>query len=339
MDNDYWDNLLEGLGPVEITPGGSGYFSSPDSELDPRLFDGTTIRPSVRSWILATLYDYWAGKFDNATSWSQAWIAGSGISYQWAADRSNGDLDVLIGIDWPKFYASNPDFVGTPEGELADYINNDLRTGLWSRTDRTIIGTEGEPNGRYVGTFTGVFEVTFYCNPNSTDIRDIHPYAAYNLTTDEWTVHPPELPENPESLYPQQYWDHVEAERGTATGLVEKYNRLSGNVTSMAPHTPGWINSLHEMGLVIDQAKALFDDIHLGRRKAFGPDGAGYGDFYNFRWQAHKRYGTVQALNALSSANKGAQESLERSLYGQPLQSASEALTTASLWNTSHRNV
>jgi hypothetical protein len=44
----------------------------------------------------------------------------------------------------------------------------------------------------------------------------------------------------------------------------------------------------------------LFEDIHHSRRYAFNPSGYGYADFYNYRWQAGKKYGTVPALKQLS---------------------------------------
>lgn len=329
----YLNQILAGIGPVEAQEGGSGYFSKPGSTLDPRLFNGEQIRPEVRSWLIRTLYDYWSTKFNSPQSWSQAWIAGSGISYQWAADRSNGDLDILIGVDFPEFYRFNREYVGLSENELADIFNSDFKENLWVNTSETHIGVTGKPNGDDVGDFSGVFEVTFYVNPRSTDIRDINPYAAYNLTTNKWTVRPPELPDNPETLYPKEYWDYVHDERRLANSLISRYNHLSSTLDVHQPGSPGFTNNLSQMGLIVDQAKALFDDIHLGRKQAFNAGGKGYGDFYNFRWQAHKRFGTVQALNSLGRAKRAAKDAQETALYGKPIDSAEKALTTAALWN------
>lgn len=324
----FLNNILDGLGPVEVKSGGSGYFSTPSDDLDPRLFEGDSFRPEVRNWILKTLYEYWKHHFDNAQAWSTVWLAGSGISYQWAADRSNGDLDVLIGVDFPSFYANNQKYVGLSESEVADVFNRSFKDELWPSTAHVDFGTLfGNGKG------TGGFEVTFYVNPGSTDIRDINPYAAYNLTDNSWTVRPPVLPEKPGSLYPQGYWDQVHSERTLANGMIDKYNSLSDSLKSVNPGDPGWVNGLHQMGLIIDQARAMFDDIHLGRKQAFAPGGSGYGDFHNFRWQAHKRYGTVQALASIAQAHKGAKEAYETSRYGKPLETASQSLTTAALWN------
>jgi hypothetical protein len=317
--------VLEGLGPVGVNEGGSGYFSTPDDHLDPRLFsEGDMFRPSVRAWILKTLYDYWDLHFKQPKAWSQVWVAGSGISYQWAADRSNGDLDVLIGVDWPKFWQANPEYQGFSAIEMGDFLNRGLKDDVWTQTDHVDFHVPDHP---------GAFEVTFYVNPTATDIRDIKPYAAYNLTTNTWTVRPPDLPGNPETLYPQEYWDYVHDERRLADSLVGRYNQLSSQLGVQVPGGPGWLNAIHQMGLVTDQARTLFDDIHLGRRNAFGPDGQGYGDFYNFRWQAHKRFGTVQALNRLVQARRDAKTAYEVQTYGAPIDSAEQVLTKAALWN------
>lgn len=337
QENFILNKLLEGLGPVDLVEGGSGYFSSPDDHLDPRLFNGDKVRPEVRQWLLSTLYEFWEGRYGSPRSWSTVWIAGSGISYQWAAARGNGDLDILIGLDVPAFFNANRDLVGMSQTEVADMINRELREGVWANTDNTLIGTRGAPDGDDVGEFSGTFEVTFYVNPDSADIRQINPYAAYNLTTDQWTVKPPELPENPETNYAPEYWDHVHREREYATKLVDQYNTLSAKVAALTPGTPGWINAMSEMGLTVDQAQALFDEIHIGRKKAFSPSGSGYGDFHNFRWQAHKRYGTVQALNAIGKARRSARDSYQTEVHGAPIATAAQSLMTAALWNSGRR--
>ena len=323
----FLNRVLESLGPVTAQEGGSGYFSTPSDHLDPRLFSSDEkFIPAVRTWILNTLYSYWGRHFRAPQKWSTVWVAGSGISYQWAADRSNGDLDVLIGVDFPEFYRHNSEYLGLSESDVADLFNHAFKEQLWPTTAQTVFSSPHED-------IPGAFEVTFYVNPNSADIRDIKPYAAYNLTADEWTVRPPELPENPESLYPKEYRDYVTDERRMADSLVQHYDHQATVLKGQQPGSPGWHNTMHAMGLVVDQARALFDDIHLGRKQAFGPEGSGYGDFYNYRWQSHKRAGTVQALNAIAGARREAREQYETKLYGAPIQTAAQALQTAGLWN------
>ena len=52
--------------------------------------------------------------------------------------------------------------------------------------------------------------------------------------------------------------------------------------------------------VAMQRCSALYDDIHSSRKFAFRPEGQGYADFYNYRWQAGKKYGTVPALRKLS---------------------------------------
>lgn len=293
-----------------IAHGASGYFSTPQQTLDPHLFDGTHLKPAVRKHLLDTFFTYCHSRYSKAESWANVWLAGSGISYQWAGDRGNGDLDVLIGIDHVQFYRTNPKYQGLPEVDLDGQMTDDMKTNLWPTTAQTNI------NGQ-------VYEVTYYINPGAEDIRNIHPYAAYDLRKNTWTVTPPKLPDNPNMLYPKTFWRAFEGEKSTAKMLIDRYNTLKDDPS---------VNASAQLHTTIEQARSLFDDIHLGRRQAFGPGGTGYGDYYNFRWQAHKRAGTVQALHSLATIDAEARQNEHRSLYGAPIASASEALTQASLW-------
>jgi hypothetical protein len=326
--------LSKMLTPVVASPGQSGYFSAPSSSLDPRLFVGGTkmFRPEVRDWILSTLYDYWETRYNAPREWSTVWVAGSGISYQWAANRGNGDLDILIGVEYAEFYRLNERYVGFSEDDMADIFNVDLHTGLWPHTEATEITPTSVPTPGGADT-ESLFEITWYVNPGATDIRDIRPYAAYNVTTDTWTVEPPQIGSDPGSAFPKEYWDYVNDEKHLADSLVSKYNSIAATVKVQQPHSPGWHNSMSALDVVLTQAGALFNDIHLGRKNAFGPSGSGYGDFYNFRWQAHKRFGTMQALHALSQTHAEAQEKAAEALYGAPIDSAGKTLRTAALWN------
>lgn len=322
---DYYLARAAAAGPVGIHEGQSGYFSRPSNALDPRLFDGDRIRPDVRQWVLLTLYRYWAQKYPFARQWSTVWIAGSGISYQWAADRGNGDLDILIGIDWPQFFEDVPDMRGLSSTEAADQINQDLHRDLWPKTAETRIGTPDEQ-------YSGIFEVTFYVNATGSDIRDINPYAAYNLTSDEWTVKPPVLPEDPRTLYPKEWWDYVEDERRLADSLIQRYNHVQGSIGTSVSGGAAWSSNSRNLQVVADQIGTLYDDIHLGRRSAFGEQGEGYGDFANFRWQAHKKFGTAQALHEIWAARHTGRSDYETDTYGQPLTSAQETLRAAALY-------
>lgn len=317
----YLNRAVSAAQPAQVSQGASGYFSAPQKMLDPHIFDGDHVKPDVRDQILTALYKFWDGRFHQAHVWSTVWLAGSGISYQWAGDRGNGDLDVLIGVDWPQFRECNPNAQGLSDAELANVIDEELRIQLWPRTANT------NHHGQ-------VYEQTYYVNAGGTDIRDLNPYAAYNLTTDNWTVRPPQLPDNPRGLYPKAYWDAVGHEQETASGLVDRYNKLRNDAAGYAPGSPGRTNTTASQRLVVDQAKALFDSIHLGRRAAFGPGGSGYGDFANFRWQAAKENGTVSALRNIAQAGSNARQDYETGSYGTPLDATSALVTRAALWQS-----
>lgn len=310
----------------DIHSGASGYFSTPQKTLDPHIFDGDRIKSDVRDHILGALASFWRPRFHNFGAWSTVWLAGSGISYQWAGDRGNGDLDCLLGVDYDRFYQDNPSYIGLSQAEVSELVNSDLRQGLWPTTART--------------DFHGqTYEVTYYLNPGTTkdSIAGIHPYAAYNLTRDRWDIRPPELPADPRSLYAAEWWKAVDTEREQADWLVNRHKQLRAQSATAHPNTPAWHNTIASEKAVVQQAKALFDNIHLGRRQAFGSGGQGYGDYYNFRWQAHKESGTVQALNTLATLADDARKATENDLYGAPLDDAATSLTKAALWNTPYR--
>jgi hypothetical protein len=200
---------------VTLAPGASSYFSAPAAHLDPNLFGANErLRSSVRTLILSTLYSFWRGKLSEPQGWATLYLAGSGASYQWSADRSDGegkpgDLDVLIAVEWEKFYLHQPDpwIRESPEQWAAD-INANLHAELWPRTANTRIGSS-------------VYEMTYYVNPLTGPIQAIHPYAAYNITEDKWAVRP-----DPHPVHPQTKADYaaVVADRDATELLVRRYN-------------------------------------------------------------------------------------------------------------------
>lgn len=307
--------------PPETSSGASGYFSTPQSSLDPHLFNQELIKPEVRIWILNTLYDYWGLMcYRKATSWSTVWLAGSGATYQWAADRGNGDLDILIGINWPEFFETNSYYQGLSSVEVAAIIDNQLKYDLWPRTSATVI------NGQ-------TYAVTFFVNAEGTDIHMINAYAAYNLSKNKWDIRPPELPSDPATLYPVEYYSAADEDKKQSTKLHDRFEYLKKDLSVSQQGSPGWNNSIAQLNLVTSQAKSLFDEIHLGRRAAFGPGGSGYGDYYNFRWQRGKQTGTVATLKNIADARHLAEEEDATDLYGNPIASAEDALIRATLWN------
>jgi len=306
---------------IHIGPGHSGYFSTPDSGLDPNLFNGDVLKPEVGQLIRDLFYNYMDSRYREARSWSRLWLAGSGISYQWAADRGNGDLDVMVGIDPVDFRRTNPTMAGLSDVELADYINADLRQHLWPATAATTIGRK-------------VYEVTYFWNPgvgaDPGDVRAINPYAAYDIIDNSWVVRPPKLPANPRTLYPAEWWQRIDAEAQLARQIIDRYNAARHEAATLTG--PRQINALTQMRLAAAQALALWDDIHTGRKAAFGPGGAGYGDWNNFRWQAFKDNGLGPALAEIAKVARSGQEATEAALYGQRIASVEQARIRALLW-------
>lgn len=275
---------------IRLNTGASSYFSRPSNILDPNLFEGEQLRSDVRDTILRIYMDYMGIRYNSPEHWSMVWLAGSGISFQWAANRGNGDLDVLFGIDYSRFVSANPDFQWMDRHDIAETITNDLRKNLWPITAHTYFGYQE-------------YELTFFLNDNveaSPDsITNIRPYAAYNLTKDEWTVKPPNLSAQPGEAYPTEYYHQAESNKQAAQALVERYNAVAREGAAIRPGSPQDVNNRRHKALVRAEAENLFDSIHLGRKMAFSNQGEGYGDFYNFQWQAAKQHGVVNALNEI----------------------------------------
>jgi hypothetical protein len=301
-----------------IEPGASSFFAKPTGDFDPSIIDNSSgsVRPDVREWLLSRLYGFWAARYHAPRHWSTVWIAGSGLTHQWSASRSvgePGDLDVLIGVDFPRFYAANPRFRQIPEEALAERFNDEFRAGLDVETAAT--------NG-----------ITFYVNPGATDIRTIRPYAAFDLTHNAWTVRPPEIGSDwdPRTSLPPDWFASFGRETETARGIVGEVNRHIGELRPLRPGTPDFVNSATLLHDAVRRGAGLFDAIHTDRHKAFGPEGSGYADFYNVRWQAHKENGTVAVLHRLKDLWVASHRDVTERCGG-PILDARHALTLASL--------
>lgn len=265
-------------GSVEIQRSATSYFSMPEEQLDLRLFTNEHLNGWVRNGILQLLFGFLNDAYRHPDLWAHVWIAGSGVSYQWSAAREPGDLDVLIGVDYIQFRKAHPEYVGLSDVEISKMLNEDFHNNLQPETENW--------NG---------FEVTFYVNPGATDIRTINPYAAYDLTHDEWTVRP-----SKEGAPHNKVWEEsARRDLSRATDVITRYSKAVTDLQA-APNDPARRNAEMRMQAALMQGHALYGDIHEGRKFAFRPGGQGYGDFYNYRWQAGKKYGTVPALRKMS---------------------------------------
>lgn len=294
--------------PSNLPEGRSGYFSTPSHGLDPHIFDAEHMKPEVRDWLWRTLTDELAGPLDlsGTDNWLYAWVAGSGVTYQWDADRGlTGDLDVLFGVDYQQFINANAAFRPLTDANIAEWLNSALKERLWPKTSHADI------NGQ-------TYEVTFYDNPGTgKDIRNINPYAAYDLRLDKWAVRPPTMEYLVSRTFPQEWVYKGNEDQTNAQTLLDAYAGAQ------------WDRNKRSVG---QAAKALFDEIHLGRREAFAPGGKGYGDFHNYRWQAAKRSGVVAGLSSILDTEKQHEESADEELYGGPIAS-SDVLMNRMLFN------
>lgn len=296
----YADEIARTGRPVSISPSSTSYFSQPSSELDPKLFAGMHLRPWVRNGVLSLLMHHLMRNYTAPERWAVAWLAGSGVSYQWSADRVPGDLDCLVGIDYHRFRENNPEFVGLSDAEISAHFNEEFNNDLMPETS--------DWNG---------FELTFYVNSGATDIRAINPYAAYDLTHDRWTVEPDPRMHAPFS----RAWDQkVERDLDQTHEIIRAYAKALTDV--QATTNPAYrINAEARLQHAISSASSLYNEIHHGRKVAFSPAGAGYADFNNYRWQAGKKSGAIPALRKIKQYADAARDSSEAETYGIELPS------------------
>ena len=255
------------------------------------------MRSWVRTGVISILNGFLSHTYAQPELWAHPWLAGSGVSYQWQAARQPGDLDCLIGVDFIQFRKANPRYAGLSDKEIADQLNEDF-------------GTLEEQTADWNG-----YELTFYVNPAASDIRTIKPYAAYDLKYDEWTVTPdPQAapPTNPE-------WDsRVSSDATSAHQISTRFNAALQDVR-VSQNDALRRNAENRMTIAAAQGNALYNEIHSNRSLAFSPTGQGYADFNNYRWQAGKKSGTIQALRNIRQYMKDSLQATNAQKYGVDL--------------------
>ncbi len=296
---------------VSIAPSAMSSFDAPPKDhLDPYLFDDTHMRPAIRMELLGIIVQFMDARFEGVDSWLRAWVAGSGASYRWGVGHPPYDLDVLLGVSWVAFRSQNPEFVGLGDEDTASHINEELRADLWPHTDR----------------WHGAYEVTWYVNPRSEDIRAINPYAAYDLFQDAWTVSPSaDVPRiDPE-------WHEKAAHYARlAEVAVNRYSQALTKVQA-ATNPVHSANAQAEFRLAVSQAVNLFNTVHVGRKAAFTPTGGGYADFSNYLWQSGKRAGWVPALRSIKQYDDAAKSQGNMDTYGVELPDTNTLIRRAAL--------
>ena len=283
-----------------LEPAETSYFSLPSAGLDPRLFKNGKLNSTVRSAVLQLLFNHLNDNYTGSSNWAHVWLAGSGVSYQWAAQRDPGDLDCLVGINFTLFRQSNTQFSRFSDREIAQTLNEGFRSRLQPLTAR----------------FMDSFELTFYVNVKS-NIVDIKPYAAYSLTDDEWTVTP-----QPIGAEPNPVWDkNVDQDRTQTIEILTRYMSAKSKYDE-ATNEAVKSTARSAMRMAMSQAVGLYDEIHAGRSVAFSETGAGYLDYANYRWQSGKKSGAVQALRSVKDAMEAEDAEFNKKTYGVDLPDA-----------------
>lgn len=279
----------------------TSYFSAPAPTLDPKLFDSRKLKAWVSNGVKQLLFDHLNQRYRHPELWAHPWLAGSGVSYQWSAARQPGDLDCLVGIDYVQFRKANPEYIGLSDTEISQLMNEYFREELQPMTEN----------------WHG-YELTFYVNPGATDIRTIRPYAAYSLKYDEWTVTPDPSAEPPENIV----WEQIaKQDLATAETISTRFNQAYTEV-KQSRNDAMRRNAETRMDMAMDQALALWDEIHSGRKVAFSADGEGYEDFHNWRWQAAKRSGAHRLLMLIKDYEKQQRTVQQIQTYGVDLPDA-----------------
>lgn len=293
----FYDQLVKHAEALAVEEGETSYFSKPGDGLDPKLFKNGRLAPYIRTAILTLLINHLELGYAEPTAWASAYLAGSGVSYNWEAHRDPGDLDCLVSVDYVKFRMANQEYKGWSDAEISAEINQGFKNELLPRTEN----------------FMESYELTFYVNVNP-HIEEIKPYAAYSITDDTWVVPPTQEapPVNPE-------WDTaIERDRVKATEVVKRYATALEQIKNAA-NTAMRVNAESALATAVQQGAALFEDIHESRSTAFSPSGQGYADYANYRWQSGKRSGVVPAMKRLHAISNQAGKKFATETYGVEL--------------------
>ena len=288
----------------------TSYFSKPADTLDPTLFQGRALRASIRTGIMSLITGFLNEGYRHSEMWAHPWLAGSGVSYQWQAARTPGDLDCLIGIDFIRFRKANPEFSGLNDREISSQLNEEFHDNLQKKTENW--------NG---------YELTFYALVTD-DIKKIKPYAAYDLMYDEWSVTPdpnaapPSVPE----------WDEIaNIDSNKTTSIGTRFDAAMEDL-KFSNNMPARRNAEVRLESAAAQGGALFDEIHNNRSQAFSETGDGYSDFHNYRWQAGKRNGVVQKLKSMKDYIVNNSRTSAQSKYGVELPDADTLIRRAAVY-------
>jgi hypothetical protein len=286
--------------------------------LDEHLFgaDGT-LHPKLRTFLLRTITDFLADlklKKYGTGHWLKVWITGSALTYE-----HSDDLDMMIGIDWTPFTQTNPVWDGFGQQNFAAWLNAYLQDSLWPRLAGVNI------NGSQ-------YQVTYYCI-DTADVKDISPYAAYDVISNEWVIAPPTT----QVPIPQSWQDQADEDARRIADLSTRHASLQ-TVLDRAPiGSPEYHNAGSALNQVFSEAQGLFDVIHRNRRLGFQknpPEGrfGGQEGYWNYRWQAAKKSGGIESLYKIIEARDAAAASSDTELYGAKIAPADELIRRAMMY-------
>lgn len=289
----------------------TSFFSDPHELLDQRLFDSGELKPWVADDLEGMLYDFLGSLgLQHIDAWLHIWLAGSGVSFIW--NEKESDLDCLLGINWVQFRQFNDDFRGLSDQDISSWMNDQFYTGL----------NKDYWNG---------FELTFYVNPQATDIRSINPYAAWDVTCGTWTVVPDiTKQEDIRTEYPSNWALVSESDYSRAMVAASRYTealRRLQEATNPAHRTNAEVYVKNALSL----GASLYDEIHHGRRDSFSESGGGYKSFGNWRWQMAKSSGTKQVLEQMKAYHQGLEAKKYTGTFGVELPSPSSLVVRAAL--------
>ena len=106
--------------------------------------------------------------------------------------------------------------------------------------------------------FGGTWDLTGFCNANAYDIREIKPYAAYDVSDMRWAVKPPHLPGHTA----QDFHPAILAEARAVAAQARAILRLPEPLRTREAHS-------------------LWEKIHTDRSRAFSIEGEGWEDVSN----------------------------------------------------------
>jgi GNAT superfamily N-acetyltransferase len=266
----------------------------PTYGLDHRLFDGEHLKSGVREVLMTRL----AGVLSPVLGpdWhvlAHVWLAGSQASKWTGPDlEGNGDLDVLIGLAHTHARVAAPSLASLTDAGIEKHLN----TILQARFNESHWHPPFDPSGKE-------YDLTGYVN-HVSNIRQIKPYAAYDLTDDDWTVKPQDMPDWSAASFPQG--PAVFAEARALAAQVRAILRLPEPFRSQ-------------------EAARIWDSLHAARGADFSEHGLG--------WQ-----GTGNVLEkALDQAHGGLIEKLKALKYapGKEPMALAHGMTTADLGSAS----